>query len=317
MEIKKKEMVLQIHDLTVFYPNQANPAVSGIQLSLARGEVVGIVGESGCGKTTLLKSIISPQLHKLRIHSGEVIFQEEDVLHCSEKRRQELLGNEIGIIVQNSISSLNPIRTIRSQVRELLKEKKGLSPQEADLVSSRFLTAMNCPEDILSRFPFQLSGGQRQRTLTAMTMMLHPSVLLADEPTTALDVSIQAKLLGEIKHLALEYGTGILLITHNMGVVAGIADRIMVMYGGQIVESGTTQLILNTPRHPYTRALLNCIPDLHCDKNRPLYRIPDETKKPSQKGCPFAGRCPDRQQRCLEERPPKIPVEGGWYACFR
>ena len=150
-----------------------------------------------------------------------------------------------------------------------------------------------------------------------MTMMLHPSVLLADEPTTALDVSIQAKLLGEIKSLALEYGTGVLLITHNMGVVAGIADRIMVMYGGQILESGTTQSILSSPHHPYTRALLNCIPDLHCKKDRPLYRIPDEREKTPEKGCPFAGRCPECQQRCLEERPGRIPVEGGWYACFR
>lgn len=317
MKTEKKEIILRIQDLTVSYPNQPAPAVSGIRLSLARGEVVGIVGESGCGKTTLLKSIVSPQLHKLRIHSGEVFYQGEDLLHCGEKRRQALLGNAVGVIVQNSISSLNPIRTIRSQVRELLKEKKGLGPREADLLASRFLRAMNCPEDILSRYPFQLSGGQRQRTLTAMTMMLHPSVLLADEPTTALDVSIQAKLLGEIKSLALEYGTGVLLITHNMGVVAGIADRIMVMYGGQILESGTTQSILSSPHHPYTRALLNCIPDLHCEKGRPLYRIPDEREKTPEKGCPFAGRCPECQKRCLEERPGRIPVEGGWYACFR
>ncbi len=317
IENNEKETVLQIRDLTASYRGETDAAISGIRLSLARGEVVGIVGESGSGKTTLLKSIISPNLHKLEIHSGEVLFGDVDLLGCGEKKRKEILGNDIGVIVQNSISSLNPIRTIRRQVRELLKEKKDLGGREADLLASRYLEAMNCPKDILRRYPFQLSGGQRQRTLTAMTMMLHPSVLLADEPTTALDVSVQAKLLGEIRHLAVEHGAGILLITHNMGVVAGIADRIMVMYGGSIVESGETSSILSAPHHPYTRALLNCIPDLHCPKDRPLYRIPDEKQEPSTRGCAFAGRCPECQARCLQETPEPVPVEGGWYACFR
>lgn len=309
------ETVLQIHDLTLSYRGTDKKVVSGIELTLQEGEIIGIIGESGCGKTSLLKAVIDPGLHNLEICSGEIRYGETELLKCSPKERKNLLGNEIGFIVQNSISSLNPIRKIRKQVRELMKEKAGMTVREAEDLAGIYMSAMNCPADIMDRYPFQLSGGQRQRTLTAMTMMLHPKVLLADEPTTALDVSVQATLLKQLRHLAKDHGTGILLITHNLGIVAGIADRIIVMYNGVAVESGDTEHILKNPRHPYTQALLHCIPDLNCDRTKPLYCIPDRGEK-TEIGCVFAKRCDQCETRCRETEPPYKEEEGVQYRCF-
>ena len=310
------DAVLEIRGLTAHYDTVTTPVLRDVSLSLQPGEILGIVGESGCGKTSLLKCIVSPRMHGMTVDAGSICYQGQDLLALNKTQRQALLGNHIGLIVQDSISSLNPIRKIRAQVRELLAEKQGVSAGDADRAAAELLRRIHCPADTLDKYPFQMSGGQRQRALIAMALLLHPGVLLADEPTTALDVTVQAQLLQEIRRLAREHETGVLLITHNFGVVAGIADRICVMYGGRIVESGETDLLLSRPGHPYTQALLQCIPDLKQPRSEELFHIPDGAAA-REDGCVFSERCAFCRTRCREEPPPVVQREGGWYACFR
>ena len=309
--------ILEIRGLTARYSTQPAPVLQDVSVSLQPGQITGIVGESGCGKTSLVKCIVSPELHGITVESGSVRYQGQDLLNLNKSQRQRILGNHIGMIVQDSISSLNPIKKIGAQTRELLAEKQGLSRSEADRAAAEMLKRMNCPADTMNKYPFQMSGGQRQRALIAMALLLHPGVLLADEPTTALDVTVQAQILHEMRTLAREHGTGILLITHNFGVVAEIADNICVMYGGRIVEAGETVQMLSHPRHPYTQALLRCIPDMHQPRDRALFHIPDKADRNPGDGCVFSSRCQFCGERCRTEMPPAVSWEGGWYACHR
>ncbi len=288
----------------------------GVSLEVEQGRIVGLVGESGCGKTTLLKAVIGPGLHGLTVTGGTISYGPQELLGLSGKAYRELLGNEIGMIVQDSISSLNPIKKVRTQIRELLKEKKGIDRETADCMGENLLLRMHCPKDIMGKYPFQLSGGQRQRVIIAMAFLLSPRILLADEPTTALDVTIQAQILQEMLELKEAYHTGILLISHNLGVVSQAADEIGVMYRGEMVEYGETEWILNKPKHPYTQALLRCIPDLARSRGERLYHIPnDGDSRILREGCPFAGRCADCMEICWEKSPDRIETEGGWVRC--
>lgn len=309
--------LLKIENLSAAYAASKQDVLKNVSLSLQQGKIVGLVGESGCGKTTLLKAILGPKLHRLSVTEGSILFENQDLLKISEADRRKILGNEIGMIVQDSISSLNPIKKIKVQIQELLQEKQGLGKEEAYRRGEELLVSLSCPKDVMQKYPFQLSGGQRQRVIIAMSFLLAPKLLLADEPTTALDVTVQAQILKEMLVLKKKYGTAILLISHNLGVVSRAADEIGVMYKGELVEYGAVEDILKYPAHPYTKALIRCIPDLGHNRNTRLYRIPDERRdvKVSENACCFAGRCEKCRPVCLESHPPEIKRKKGFVVC--
>ena len=306
--------ILKLDNLSSHYGKDPVPVIRDISISLMPGKVLGIVGESGCGKTTLLKTVIDPGLHGILIDRGNILFYGTELGTLSSKERRELLGNRIGYIVQDSISSLNPIKKIKHQIIELMREKKGWKKEEALKKGLELLLKLGCPENTLEKYPFQLSGGQRQRALIAMTLMLEPELLLADEPTTALDVSVQAQILKEMKRLSREQGTAMVLVTHNMGLIAGIADEIAVMYKGEVVEYGEAGNIFRQPGHPYTGALLKCIPYLSQDRQKELYHI-HEPDGSIVSECVFAERCALCSGKCLDGPVPKQQTEKGWYRC--
>ena len=309
--------LLTIENLSAGYKNGQEEILKEVSLTLEKGKIIGLVGESGCGKTTLLKAIMGQKLHGLKVTEGSICYEGRKLLDMPEKEYWQMLGNEIGMIVQDSISSLNPIKKVKIQIQELMQEKKGVKSAEAYQMGKELLMRMHCPENIMEKYPFQLSGGQRQRVIIAMSFLLSPKVLLADEPTTALDVTVQAQILKEMLELKEVYQTAVLLISHNLGVVSQAADEIGVMYKGRMVEYGPTLQILEDPKHPYTQALLRCIPDLHHPKSERLYRIPDEDSHTEKKkeACCFSGRCQHCQDICCKDQPSKIESKGGWAAC--
>lgn len=268
--------LLEIENLSVRYKKGQEDILKHVFLTLEKGKIIGLVGESGSGKTTLLKAIIGQKLHGLEVTDGTIRYEGRNLLDMPAKEYRQMLGNEIGMIVQDSISSLNPIKKIKFQIQELMLEKRGIKAAEAYQLGKELLMRMHCSENIMEKYPFQLSGGQRQRVIIAMSFLLSPKVLLADEPTTALDVTVQAQILKEMLELKEAYETAVLLISHNLGVVSQAADEIGVMYRGRIVEYGPTSQILEEPQHPYTKALLQCIPDLRHPKGIRLYHIPEE-----------------------------------------
>lgn len=310
--------LLEIKDLTVTYQKIPWPVVNSVSLSLEESRVLGIVGESGCGKTTLAKTVIGVLERCGRVKKGVIEFNGRNLLTVSQKELRAIQGKELGIITQESLSSLNPVRKIGSQFVQLLCEKISVSKKEAEKTAAYFLEKMSCPENTLDKFPFQLSGGQRQRVLIAMAFALRPKLLLADEPTTALDVTVQAQVLKEMIDLKKSYHTGILLISHNFGVVAQVCDEIAVMYRGRIVEYGNAKKILHQPSHPYTIGLLNSIPDLNCDRDKELYTIPEPNEPNLFQGCVFSARCDWCAANCQSHLPPlRKNHKGVLVACLK
>lgn len=303
--------ILTIQNLTVCYRHMDRPAVDGVNLSLAPGEVLGVVGESGCGKSTLAKALMGILPSCGSVAGGTALFEEQNLLQLSAKERRSVQGTGMGIIIQDSISSLNPLRRVRDQAAELLRHKRGMSRPEAEQRMAELLSRVHCPADTMDKYPFQLSGGQRQRVVIALSFALRPKLLLADEPTTALDVTVQAQVLAEMQELRREYGTAVLLISHNLGVVSQIADKVAVMYRGQVVEYGRCADVLRRPGHPYTKGLLASLPSLALDKNTRLSGIPEQTAQPAPEGCCFYHRCPDRCEGCRSNRPPLKPNQQG------
>nr|WP_263323105.1 ABC transporter ATP-binding protein [Neobacillus sp. Marseille-Q6967] len=316
--------ILQIKDLKVSFQSGKKfvPAVDGISFELKEGEILGIVGESGSGKSvtslTTMGLIPSPPG---KIDQGEILFGGRDLIHLTEKEWRNIRGNQISMIFQEPMTSLNPLFTIGNQLIESLRLHTDLSKSEAKNRSVELLKLVGIPraEGILTEFPHQLSGGMRQRVMIAMAMACNPRVLIADEPTTALDVTIQAQILALMKDLNQKTNTSIILITHDLGVVAEICERVIVMYSGQIVEQGDVRTILKEPQHPYTKGLLKSVPDLRGKKDR-LYSIPGSVPTPGtiQKGCRFAARCSEAFGRCHEENPELIKMEkqGHEVRCF-
>jgi oligopeptide transport system ATP-binding protein len=288
-------------------------AVNGISYTLDQGESLGIVGESGSGKSVSSLSILRlvPQPPG-EIAGGKVLFQGRDLLGCSEAEMREIRGKEIAMIFQDPMTSLNPVLTVSRQMTESMETHLGMTPAQARARAVELLEMVGIPSAAARAddYPHQFSGGMRQRVMIAMAISCNPKLLIADEPTTALDVTIQAQILELIKRLRRELGTAVILITHDLGVVAGMCDRVAVMYAGYIVESAPARRLFTDPRHPYTLGLLRSIPRLDADRKRRLVPIegmpPDLARMPA--GCPSVPRCPFARERCRVDNPPLRPL---------
>lgn len=308
-----KDVILKVEDLNVSFHTYAGEvkAVRGVSFDLHKGEVLALVGESGCGKTVTSKAIL--RLLKeppAEIKEGSVIdFLGEDVTKMDKKRLQEYKGSDVAMIFQDPMTSLNPTMTVGDQIMESLKIHKKMTKQEMETEVIRLLKLVNIPspEERFKQYPHQLSGGLRQRVMIAIALACSPKILIADEPTTALDVTIQAQILDLLGELKEKLDTAIMLITHDLGVVASFADNIQVMYAGQVMEKGSVKEIFNNPHHPYTWALLRSIPKISEEDNEHLYSLqgtpPDLIM--DIKGCPFADRCDYAMKICKQKRPVK------------
>ncbi len=288
-------------------------AVDGVSFYVNEGETLGIVGESGCGKSVSVLSVMRliPQPPG-KIVGGEVKFEGEDLLKMSDEEIRRVRGNKIAMIFQDPMTSLNPVLTIGRQINEALELHLGMKKEEANRRSAELLSMVGIPEAEmrLKDYPHQFSGGMRQRAMIAMSLACSPSLLIADEPTTALDVTIQAQIVELVRRLRDEIGMAVIWITHDLGVVAGLADRMMVMYAGHVVEEAAVKEVYGNPRHPYTLGLLGSLPRLDEVREERLTSIeglpPDLIALPP--GCPFEPRCEYAVDRCREERPELAPV---------
>ena len=289
--------MLEIKNLEIsfFDGKKQTRRTDNVSFEVREGEILALVGESGCGKSITALSILSLLGRNGRITGGEILYRGQDLLRLSEKELDNIRGREIAMIFQDIMYSLNPVFTIGNQMIEGMRRHLGYTKAQARAEALRLLerAGIRDAEGALRKYPHMLSGGMRQRVMIAMALACRPRILIADEPTTALDVTIQLQIMQLLKSLRDEYGMSILLITHDIALVAEMADRVVVMYAGQCVEQADTEQLLKSPRHPYTRALLSAIPDVHCDKSRRLYSIPGAVPENYQdmNGCRFAPRC--------------------------
>jgi oligopeptide transport system ATP-binding protein len=320
------EELLKIKDLTTrFYTEDGVVyAVNGVSYTLEDGEILGVVGESGCGKSVHALSIMglipSPPG---KIEKGEVLFEGRDLLKASQNELRDIRGSQIAMVFQDPMTSLNPVFTVGFQITEALNIHKGMGNEEAREVAGNLLDQVGIPDAHarLDDYPHQFSGGMRQRAMIAMALSCEPKLLIADEPTTALDVTIQAQIVDLVKHLQQDLGMAVMWITHDLGIVAEIAQNINVMYAGYIIERGSVRDIFKRTRHPYTMGLLSSLPRLDEAPGTELLAIPglppDLLSLP--KGCPFVYRCMYAVDRCLEEMPPLEQTDGKDHtvACWR
>lgn len=296
-------------------------AVRGVSFYLNKGEALGIVGESGCGKSVTMMSIMKLLAENGRVVEGQIIFDGKDISKAKDLDMELIRGNDIGMIFQDPMTSLNPVYTIGNQLVEPLMKHRGLSNKEAKDIALNMLKLVGIPspEKRIKQYPHEFSGGMRQRAMIAMSLVCEPKLIIADEPTTALDVTIQAQILDLMKDLKDKLNTAIILITHDLGVVADLCSRINVMYGGIIVEAGTVEDIFYNPRHPYTWGLLKSVPNHKSDvreKLKPIEGQPPDLLKPPI-GCPFAARCKYAMKVCLQKQSPLFPInEGHNAACW-
>ena len=303
------EPLLQVKDLrTSFFTHYGEvQALRGVSFSVYPQEVVGVIGESGCGKSVTALSIMRLLASQGRIKSGEVLFKGQDLLKLSSKEMAKLRGRKISMVFQDSMASLNPVFTVGAQMEDLLRYHTHMTKAQAKERTKELLglVGISEPEKRMNDYPHQLSGGQRQRIMIAMALSSEPELLLADEPTTALDVTIQAQILRLIRDLTEKLSTAVVLITHDLGVIANMCSRVVVMYGGQVMEQGSVQEIFDHPLHPYTQGLLKTILDLDTKGQEELFcmdGLPPSLLNPP-KGCPFARRCPRAMKICGEQSP--------------
>jgi oligopeptide transport system ATP-binding protein len=308
--------VLEVRNLTARFDLEHGTirAVNGISYSLLQGETLGVVGESGCGKSVHALAIMRLiPMPPGRIEAGEITLLGKDLLKLSEKEMRRVRGAQIAMVYQDPMTSLNPVITVGYQIGETLKLHQGLSDKEARQRAGELLALVGIPDarNRLDNYPHQFSGGMRQRAMIAMALSCNPQVLIADEPTTALDVTIQAQIIELVKRLQAKLGMAVIWITHDLGVVAGLTQRVNVMYAGHIVETGPVKRIFKSPRHPYTVGLLASLPKAHQPLGTRLFSIKGEPPNPIALpvGCPFADRCGYVVERCRHEMPPLEAVE--------
>ena len=315
-----KETVLQVKNLkTYFYTEEGMvPAVDGLDFELGKGETLAIVGESGCGKSvtslSVLRIVPTPPG---KILDGEILYKGEDLLKKSEREMRAIRGNEISMIFQEPLTSLNPVFTIGKQITDILRMHQGMNKKQAYEKAVEMLAKVRIPspEKVVNDYPHQLSGGMRQRVMIAIALACEPKLLIADEPTTALDVTIQAQILELMQELRKKLGMSIIMITHDLGVVASMCEKIAVMYAGHIVEYGTTDEIFYQPGHEYTKGLINSIPKLNTEVRErlvPIEGTPVDLLNPPA-GCPFAPRCKNCMKICLSKMPPRTELSDTHY----
>lgn len=310
--------ILEIKNLHVHYitEDETVRAVNGVNLSLQQGESLGLVGETGAGKTTTALSIMQLVPYPPGvITDGEIMFQGKNLIYNTDKENQQMRGNGISMIFQDPMTSLNPIMTIGEQLVEVVLTHKKVNKEEAKKHVVELLKVVGVKEDRFNDYPHQFSGGMKQRVVITMALLCNPQLLIADEPTTALDVTIQAQVLDIIRDLQQKYNMSMILITHDLGVVAETCDKVAIMYAGEIVETGTIEEVYTNAKHPYTRGLFESIPKLDED-NEKLIPIPGSTPNAAAlpSGCFFHPRCKYKQDICAEISPP-VQGEGHCYKC--
>lgn len=306
-----RNVILDVKELeTTFFSDDGKvAAVDHISFSIHEGEILAIVGESGCGKSVTSLSIMGLVPNPPgKITNGEILLNGKDLTRLTDKEMRAVRGNDIAMIFQEPMTSLNPLFTIGNQLVEaILIHNKSWSKKQAKARAVEIMQLVGLPraEELINEYPHQLSGGMRQRVMIAMALLCDPKVLIADEPTTALDVTIQAQILKLMRDLNERLNTAVLMITHDLGVVAETCERVIVMYAGQIVEQAPVVEIFNNPQHPYTKGLIQSVPDMRYKKDS-LYSIPGNVPKPGsiKKGCRFAPRCEFAHERCTQENPP-------------
>jgi peptide/nickel transport system ATP-binding protein len=317
------EPLLSVRDLRVTFQRhgeKAFHAVDGVSFDVRPGQTVGLVGESGCGKSVTSLAIMGLLPDRGNTVEGSAIFDGEDLLSLSPSAMRNRRGADIAMIFQDPLSSLNPVVTIGRQVTEVMERHRGMSRKEATPKAVELLERVGIPDPRarLVNYPHQLSGGMRQRALIAMALACSPRLLIADEPTTALDVTIQAQILALLKELVVDTGTALVMITHDLGVVAGLCDEVNVLYGGRIVERGGRHGLFQRPRHPYTVGLLDSIPRLDAPRGEKLTPVPGSVADnlPWDSACAFAPRCPNVLDVCTQERPGWDGDQVVGYRCF-
>lgn len=310
--------VLKIRNLKVYYKTKRGivRALDDVSFDVYKGEILGIVGESGCGKSTLGLTIIRLLPPNARIISGQILFNGVDLLKLSDEEMRKLRGSKISMIFQDPMTSFNPLMKIGDHVLEVFKYHEFNDLERAKEIAIEILHKMGLESGRFYDYPHQLSGGQRQRVMIASAIAMKPEVIIADEPTTALDVITQAQILKILRELRDEIGSSIILITHNLGVIAQIADRVIVMYAGKVVEAGNVDEIFNDPKHPYTQGLIRAVPKLSPEGGQlqPIPgSVPDLINPPT--GCRFHPRCPFASEKCVKEEPPIVSLNGRLVYC--
>ena len=318
------EKILEVKGLKTFFHTEAGTvkAVNDVSFSIEKGRTLGIVGESGCGKSMTSLSIMGLIDKPGKIEGGSIIFEGEDLLKKKEDEMRKIRGKKIAMIFQEPMTSLNPVFTVGKQITEaLMLHEKGMTKQKAKEKAIEMLKMVHIPlpEKRFKEYPHQLSGGMRQRVMIAMALCCNPELLICDEPTTALDVTIQAQILELINELKEKTGTSVMMITHDLGVIAEVDDDVMVMYAGKVVEHATGDQIFDSPMHPYTYGLMNCIPKLDDDDSKELSvikgTVPSYDDIP--KGCAFCPRCAEAMEICKTRMPRLAEVDGRYVRCFK
>ena len=313
--MENKEMLLSVRDLTVEYTSEGEVvhAVNHVSFDLARGSTIGLVGETGAGKTSIARAIlrILPE-PPARVPSGEIVFEGKNLLTLREEEMQKIRGKEISMIFQDPMTALNPIMRVGEQIAEVVRLHEHCSKAEGTKKAKEMLEMVGIPGERYYEYPHQFSGGMKQRVVIAMALACNPTLLLADEPTTALDVTIQAQVLDMIRELRRKLGTSMIMITHDLGIVAEVCDTVAVIYAGEVVEYGTREQIFDNPLFPYTIGLFGSLPDLKSDAKRlsPIEGLPpDPANLPA--GCAFHPRCPHACADCKKAHLPLVDVGGG------
>lgn len=309
--------ILEVKDLTVYYNTSEAvvKAVNGISFRMEKGEAIGLVGETGAGKTTTALSIMQliPDPPG-KIMSGEILYEGEDLITMPDAKKREFRGNKISMIFQDPMTALNPVLTVGEQIAEVIRLHEKISKKDAQIKAVQMLEMVGIPGERFDEYPHQFSGGMKQRVVIAIALACNPELLIADEPTTALDVTIQEQVLDLIENLKKEFNTTLILITHDLGVVAEICEKAAIMYAGEIVEYGTLEHIYNHTKHPYTVGLFGSIPNFNENVKRlkPILGLmPDPANLPD--GCVFAERCSQAEPQCRKGKIPVVEVEPGHF----